>query len=466
MRNSNNSKLIISIFLFISIALLASLSLLKNVDKTKFHPDEPGWIASGYYYSNLLLNSNFEWQQWSKCPDVPGAFQCGFYNSNYNPHLGQWIIGIPLKAFAVKGEREFFDFYNFDKSLEENKKEGNLPSQPILSRARSISVAIGTLCCLLVFAIGYYSNNLWIGSIAAMLLIFNKLFVTLSTQAMTDISYNFFLLCAYLVSIFLLRQSKLRHLVLISFLYGGLIGLASSVKIIAVLVGGLYFFLVILYKKFVCDLKTKDAVKCLAAFSFSSLFIVYLINPYFWPSFKEISIRETIQEVANYSKERGGREMQKEKFRSEYPQLSNFSHVLEFPLMFVRIKQIGEEQVKGIKSAQWGENRLDTFKETFFRESSSFPKESYVLVLGIILLGSQLINSIYRKELSESALPLLYFGANFVFILLFMTVNFDRYYLPTVIASKLVVAAGIYEASKLIWFVLRRSTKLISVQRQ
>jgi 4-amino-4-deoxy-L-arabinose transferase-like glycosyltransferase len=459
MRNPNNSKLIISIILFISIALLASSTLLKNTDKTKFMGDESGWISSAYYYSDLLLKGNFEWQQWQKCP------QCGAWSSWYNPHVGQWVIGIPLKAFAAKGEEEFFGFYNFEKSLEDNKKEGKVPPAPILLRARSVSMVIGILCCLLIFAIGYYSNNLWTGSIAAILLIFNKLFITLSTQAMTDISYNFFLLCTCLASIFLLRQSQLRYILLSSLLCGSFAGLASSVKITGVLVGGLYFFLVLLYKKLVCNLKVKDAAKYFITFSFSALFIIYLLNPYFWPSLKDISIGGTIQEAATYFKEGQGTGIPKENINSEYPQLSNLSHVLEFPLMFGRWRRL-LDPLKVDKYAQWGENRLKTFNETFLGESSSFPKESYVLVLGIILLGSKLITSIYNKKLSNSAVPLLYFGANYVFILLFMRINFDRYYLPTIIASKIIVAAGICEAIRLIWVILRRSTNLISAQRQ
>jgi 4-amino-4-deoxy-L-arabinose transferase-like glycosyltransferase len=464
MRNPNSSRLIISIVLFISIALLASLTLFKNVEKTEFNRDESGWISSGYYFSNLLLEGDFEWQRWWKC--LP---QCGSWSSWYNPHLGQWVIGIPLKIFTAKGEQEFNNFYIFEKSLEENKKEGNIPPQHILIRARSVSAVIGILCCLMIFAIGYYFNNFWIGSIAAILLIFNDLFITLSTQAMTDIPYNFFLLCACLASIFLLRQSRLRYILLISFLCGGLIGLASSVKITGFLVGSLYFFLVIFYKKLICNLEVKDVIKCLATFSVSALFIIYLLNPYFWPSLDGISVRET-QEVVTYSKgipeASQGKEIQKENIGGEHPQLSNFSRVLEFPLMFGRWRRLMDDQLKENKAAQWGENRLRTFHETFVEESSSFPKESYVLVLGVILLGGKLIISLYRGKVSESAVPILYFGANYVFILLFMRVNFDRYYFPTVIASKIIVATVIYEAIKLVWVILRRSTKLISVQRQ
>lgn len=460
MINFNANRLVISIILFISIAFLTSLTLLRNVEKTEFHGDESGWISSGYYYSNLLLEGDFEWEKWKECP------QCGPWGSWYNPHLGHWAIGIPLKVFAAKGEPEFFGFYNFQKSLEENRKDGKIPAKTILFRARSASVVIGILCCLMIFAIGYYSNNLWIGCIAAILLLCNNLFVTLSTQAMTDTLYNFFLLFACLASIFLLRQSRLRHILLISCLYGIFTGLASSVKIIGVVIGGSYFFMVVLYKVFACNLNVKDAAKCFTAFSISTLCIIYLINPYFWPSLKEVSIRKTIQEVATYSKERQAKAIQKENISNQYPQLSNFSHALEFPLMFGRWRRLLVLQLKEDKSAQWGENRLKKFHETFLRESSSFPNESYVLVLGIILLGKKLINSIYRKELSESAVLFLYFGVNYVFILLFMSINYDRYYLPTIIASKIIVAVVIYEAGRVMVSIFRRSPPLISAQRQ
>jgi hypothetical protein len=43
-----------------------------------------------------------------------------------------------------------------------------------------------------------------------------------------------------------------------------------------------------------------------------------------------------------------------------------------------------------------------------------------------------------------TALPLLYLLANYGFILAFMKLNFERYYLPTVIASQFFVAIGLH----------------------
>lgn len=445
MKKPNNSKLITSGILFISIFLLASSILFTNIDKTDFHADEPGWIASGYYYTNLLLQGDFQWEKW-KCP------QCGPWGSAYNPHLGQWAIGITLKAFPAKGEQEFFNFYNFDLSYKQNKAKGNIPAQPLLLRARSVTVVFSLLCCLLIGLIGYYSHNLWIGGIAAILLIFNKIFIVLSTQALTDLPYNFFLLCACLASIVWLQQSRPRYILVTSFLYGSLIGLASSVKITGVLVGGLFFFSIILYKQIIGNLKLKDAVKCFATFSFSAIAIIYLLNPFFWVSLKEIRGTEVFLEVTTFYQEVQEGKFQKENFKNEYPQLANFSHLLEFPLMFARWNKLMNNQLREPKfAAQWGENRFITFHQTFLEDNSSFPLEFLFLFLGIILYGSKIANSIHTGTFFKGTAPFFYFVVNYVFILLFMKLNWHRYYLPTLIASKIIVAGGIYESIKFIW---------------
>ncbi|HJX30661.1 MAG TPA: hypothetical protein VJ624_02290, partial [Thermodesulfobacteriota bacterium] len=100
----------------IFIALLSSVILFSNRGKTPFHGDESGWISSGYYYTELLLRRDFDWQKWVCAP-------CGPWGSRLNPHLGQWLIGIPLVTLSPKGESTFFNLYNFKQSFPDNKKE-------------------------------------------------------------------------------------------------------------------------------------------------------------------------------------------------------------------------------------------------------------------------------------------------------------------------------------------------------
>jgi 4-amino-4-deoxy-L-arabinose transferase-like glycosyltransferase len=458
MRRTRNKRLIVSIILSIFIIVFAGSTLFKNVGRTFVHVDEPGWISSGYYYSNLLLDGNFKWEQW-KCP------KCEAFGSEYNPHLGHWVFGISMKFFATKNEQEFFDMYDPEKSLDENRREGKIPSQPILFRARMSSVAIGILCCLIIFWIGYYSSNMQIGIIASILLTFNNLFIDLSTLAMTDIPYNFFLLCACFTSIFLLHQYTSRNRLLVCLIYGSFIGLASSVKITGVIIGALYFLSIILYVKNIFGLRFKDTLKYLLTFFVSTFFIIYLLNPYSWPSFTEININETTSEVVTYFKNNSGLNVSEENYAVEYPQLSNLSHVLEFPRMFQRFNHLMDEQLN--KYGWWGDNRFRTFHKNLLIYSSGLSRESYLLsigvilefyllVAGIIVLSKNLIQSFQTKKISGSVIPLTYFVANYVFIMIFMKLNWDRYYLPTVIASQSIMAIGIHATIKLIWDIRRR----------
>ena len=58
-----------------------------------------------------------------------------------------------------------------------------------------------------------------------------------------------------------------------------------------------------------------------------------------------------------------------------------------------------------------------------------------------------------------TALPLLYLLANYGFILAFMKLNFERYYLPTVIASQLFVAIGLHAVVAYLLRCLRHRTR-------
>jgi hypothetical protein len=103
------------------------------------------------------------------------------------------------------------------------------------------------------------------------------------------------------------------------------------------------------------------------------------------------------------------------------------------------------EDQKRMKSASWEGNRFQSFHQRLLVRYSSFPLEWIFLVIGIALYCIWSSTSWRNKEITYSVIPLLYFLINYTFILTFMQVNWSRYYLPTIIASKLVIAAGICE---------------------
>ncbi len=453
----NPTKPTLFIILFFALYSFACINLISYIEKNEVFVDEPGWVSSANYYTNLLLHGDFQHQKWE-------CTQCENWGS-LNPHLGQWIIGLFLKVQVPQQEPVFFNLYNFQISMDENIKQGNIPPRQILLPARSISAIFGILSGFLIFFIGYFSNNKWLGGIAALLLLGNQLFITLSTQAMTDVYYNFFLLCGCLSSVFLLRRCQDSNSLLVSSIYGCFAGLASSVKITGLLLAGLHFVLIILYIKMTCKLPIKNAIQYLAVFFFSALIIIYSLNPYFWPSFKEINGEQVIKEVKTiYSEVKTG-EMKTENMQEKYPQLSNLSHPLEFPYLFVRWNKLMDNQLKNY-AWTWKENRLRVLHESLFIGLSTFPLEWCFFCIGMFFYGRTCVNAFHKRQLIKSVSPFLFFLVNYVFILAFMKISWDRYYLPPIIASKLIVAAGIYQTYTLIYAFILQNPFIQKAQKQ
>ncbi len=69
------------------VSLLSGYVLLGKMKTTPFHGDESGWISAGYYYTDLLLNHDFDWAKW-RCA------QCGDWGSSLTMPLGKWMIGV------------------------------------------------------------------------------------------------------------------------------------------------------------------------------------------------------------------------------------------------------------------------------------------------------------------------------------------------------------------------------------
>lgn len=421
------------------LCLLSGAILFSKIGETSFHGDESSWIASGNYYSGLLLKGDFKRENWI-CPE------CGPWGS-LNMHLGKLLIGIPMKIVSQETDQEFTSFYDWGESLEENLRDGKVPPMDILLRARRMSAVFGVLCCLLVFAIGYFTYNVWTGLMATLLLLVNPLFIVSATRATTDIHYNFFSLSLALSTVLILKGRKKSYMMLASSCSGILAGLAAAVKITGIIIGGSLFLAVVLYKGMLGKLEKRDVGLSISLFAFLSVSTIYLLNPYFWPSFDTINGKVIIYELQSLSKEFAAGEVRGSGIRERYPQLSNLSNVLEFPNMFLKWRSFMREQRTIWKSASWNGNRFASFHQRLLLSYASFFLEWTFLIIGIAACFTTLRGSFGTKEIAPLFLPFLYFVINYVFILTFMELNWARYYLPTVIASKVLVAVGIYEVT-------------------
>lgn len=440
------------LFILGLLCLLSSALLFSKIGETSFHGDESGWIASGNYYSGLLLKGDFRRENWI-------CQECGPWGS-LNMHLGKLLIGIPLRIVSHETDQEFSSYYDWGQSLEENLKGGTVPPEEILLQARRVSAVFGMLCCLLVFAFGYFSHSVWTGLIAALLLLINQLFFESATRATTDVQYNFFLLFQALSTFLILKGRKKSHLMLATACSSVLAGLAGAVKVTGILIAGCLFLAVVLYEGILGKLQKRDIALSITLFSLLSVLTVYVLNPYFWPSFNAINAKAIIYEFQSLSKELAAGEV-RESIRERYPQLSNLSNILEFPNMFLRWKHLMESQKTVFKSASWNGNRFASLHqrlagaivqkigglEAAHRLHPSFLLEWILLIIGIATCCNALGSSLSNKEIAPLFIPFLYFVINYAFILTFLELNWSRYYLPTVIASKVLVAVGIYQVT-------------------
>ena len=433
------------------IAMLSTFVLFAKIDKTKFHPDESGWISSGYYYTDLLLRFDFDWQKW-QAPEL-GAW--GYAN----PHLGKWLLGIPLKFRSNAGE--FSHRYDFSKSLQSNVDRGNIPPHDILKASRTGSAIIGAILCVIVFLVGWKCFNVWAGLISAVLVLANNMFTLMATRAMPDVSYAFFLVCLCLCAYVILRHTCNKRVLLGSLAFGVVTGFAFSVKITGIIIGSLFFIAILAYQVLI----RKNRTQCILAFAVflvSSLIVVYVLNPVFWPDFSEIRFSRLILEISSLPEVMNRivstHEIpDKTSLERLYPQLANLSHGLIFPVLFVEWNGYMTYQ-KTLPSANWKRSRVIDLHKSLLFDFSTFFLEWLFIIGGLITGIYALFQSVKQKRITLWSIPLFFFLCNYLFILIFMKLNWARYYLTTVTAAQFMGAVGI-------WSMLTCSYRLISKKK-
>jgi len=454
------------------VALVSAVVLFPRVKQTKFHGDESGWISSGRYYTDLLSQGNFEWEKW-ECKE------CGDWGS-LNMQLGKLLIGIPLELDPQVRSQAFSRYYKFEASFEENVQQGLVPPQETLTRARRASATFGVFCCVLVFAIGYCAYNAFAGVLSAILLLCNRLFVNQATRAMTDVHYNFFLLCACLAVIFFVRASTKKNALTMSAVCGVFAGLACAVKCTGIVIGtGLFVFALATQRIWFAKRSLKEILSLLGLFGLSALIVDYVLNPYFWPSLPALSDPAAAQELRSYVSEAAESKSLPRQVRTRYPHFGTITRVLEFPHQFHRFKNFMSWAANTPLNSRPFDNRILSLNHDLFVRHL-FPRAVWRAVL-FLAVGICFVVGKWQPELSgltdpARLVPLQWFLVNYLFILNFMILNWDRYYLPTVISAMPLMALGIYGTCLWLYrylsaqwlkqsFILQKITKVTKVDR-
>ncbi len=434
-RRRFNTRRLRFVVLAIAVVIGSAAVLFPQVGQTSFLCDESGWISSGRYYTDLLWAADMRRAQW-RCAE------CGDFG-DLNMQLGKWLIGIPLALDPESRKEAFFRFYDTKASYEENMDRGLVPPHHTLTYARSSCAVFGILCCLLTFIIGCYAGNAFVGTVAAALVSLNSLFIQQATRAITDIHYNFFLLCVCLAVVFFSTASKPKRTWICVVLCGIATGLACSIKITGLVVGGLSF-LVVGGQRVWFGQSTKMAfIQQLAVFCCSALLIIYGLNPFFWPSPRALWSSAVFGEAKALSSEIIVARHIPREVKARYPHLGTLAWPLQFPNMFLRWNKRMREQER-LPSALWHGERVLVLSRRVLFEYASFRGEFVFLVSGVVILFWKRLRRLSLIPDKPALACLQYFLVNYLFILIAMKVNWDRYYLPTVIAGSLMAAFGIY----------------------
>jgi hypothetical protein len=425
------------IILVVLVATAAIAILVPRTEDTPFHGDESGWISSAYHYTDLIRTFDF----------TPGKWQCGECGAwgSLNLHVGQWLIGVPLVADPQIRGRRFSGYYDFDLSLEDNTAQGRVPPRDILLKGRRAVAVVGVLCCLLVFAIGDLAYGPAVGVLAAVLLLTNRLFVVHATRTLTDVHYSFFLLASCLAVMLLARLGRARSFRAVAAAAataGVLVGLATSVKVTAIVIGSLMYVGVVY-----AFVDRTARLVATVAFCASIILVIYGLNPYFWIDASDLKPRTLIQEIGLLSREVRTSSVNIESAPARFPQVF---HLARFPLVFVRWNRLMNSQLQN-PAYRWNGSRIRILHENLLFRYASFRGEWLFLAVGVSLAA------VYGTSRTPSAVALIYLFVNYGFILVFMKLNWERYYLPTVIAIQLFAAFGVIAVATLVLDWLRRA---------
>jgi hypothetical protein len=280
---------------------------------------------------------------------------------------------------------------------------------------------------------------------------------------MTDVHFNALLLGLVLSLYLLLKARGGRGILGAGVLAGLLTGLLCSVKVTGMLLGGGMFLGILLVRRLTVGIGGRQARRCMLAFAATSLIAVYGLNPYFWPSLREFDAGAAVTELKTLHRDIRSGELPSEGRRELYPQLANLSHVLEFPRLFLVWRAYTERQ-ESIRPGMWEGNRLLTLHRRLLGTYSTFVLEWAFLGIGLAVGFSRLLRSLRSKIVDPVVLPIWYFAVLYLFLLLFVNLNWPRYYLPTTIAIQLLAGLGIVSTLafaqrklRVLWGIIRAS---------
>ena len=104
------------------------------------------------------------------------------------------------------------------------------------------------------------------------------------------------------------------------------------------------------------------------------------------------------------------------------------------------------------------EPRLLAIQRSLFVGLASFPFDWILLIIGSAAAAGGAVKAWRQGQATPLVALLVFFVANYVFILFMIRLNWPRYYLPTAVAAKLLIAFGIITLCSQLVALVRRKT--------
>lgn len=180
-----------------AVALVALVSLwqsLSDLRVSRYHPDESRWLNRSQHVREL---ANPRDDYWGDAYLIRGQ-----------PPMGSYVMGLGLllqgRDLDTNGPWNFS--YGNEGTVTWNSVRGNMPAEADLIAARRTSVAIGMLTCLAVFAIVTMLSH-WLGGlVAGLFLAVHPLQVYLSTLGVSDATFTGLAAFTVLAALLLARK--------------------------------------------------------------------------------------------------------------------------------------------------------------------------------------------------------------------------------------------------------------------
>ncbi|MGI5827908.1 MAG: phospholipid carrier-dependent glycosyltransferase [Patescibacteria group bacterium] len=420
--------------LFILCFTVVAFVYYQDLPNQSLHEDEYAWIErGGIFFQKYFLEKDFSHTAWKS------------YHSYDQPKLGEYLYGAwtslyyqksPQQVFAETGFQENLASYSLFSEYSPSqwwvKYQAHTPQYQFIPEKyqdaykvivinRYFGVVFTLALLVAIFFMGNYVGGYVTGFASFLLLAQHRLLQSGGRQAMADSMLIFFMMINFLLFAFFANKPRKNFWITISFstFLGIWIGCATSIKLNAAMtaiLGSIWMLAIPWFQRKRNSKIVKEAFVPILVMYLTAFIVFTALNPFVW----ENPIQNTLKMLS---------------WRSQVAlNMQQSVPSLAYTSPFDRILGIAEETLLPANHNQrflpWLPDGID--------------------VLLFILGSSFLLIQVLKRE-KKSLYFLWWFAGTVLFLALYLTVAFDRYFLPIIPLIGIVEAYGLVKSGESIY---------------